>query len=207
MPDAVNAIAALKGRFPPATERATLDHPAVNVPAAEAPAALQFARDELGFDLLADLTAVDWAAGVSPRFTVVYHLYSTVRHDYLRLAVDCPSDEAPAVASATPLWAGANWHEREAYDMFGIAFSGHPDLRRILMWDGYPHFPLRKEFPLAGIETPLPDPEVAAETRAKVLPAPMVGGPFVASTGEINLSEEEPQGKDESWSERHVKPD
>jgi len=207
MPDAVTAIAALKGRFPPATDRATLDHPAANVPVADALAALRFARDELGFDMLTDLTAIDWAAGVSPRFTVVYHLYSTVRHDYLRLAVDCPSDEAPAVASATPLWAGANWHEREAYDMFGIAFSGHPDLRRILMWDGYPHFPLRKEFPLAGIETPLPDPEVAAETRAKVLPAPMVGGPFVASTGELNLSEEEPQGKDESWSERHVKPD
>jgi hypothetical protein len=61
--------------------------------------------------------------------------------------------DAPSVVS---LWPGANWHERECYDMFGIKFEGHPDLRRILMWDGYPYHPLRKEFPLAGIETELP---------------------------------------------------
>ena len=207
MPAAIDAAAALKGKFPHASDRATLDHPAVNVPADDALAALQYGRDDLGFDLLTDVTAIDWAEGVSPRFTVVYHLFSTVRHDYLRLAVNCPDDAAPAVPSVTGLWAGANWHERETYDMFGITFTGHPDLRRILMWDGYPHFPLRKEFPLAGIETPLPDPEVAAETKTKVLPAPMMGGPFVASSGEINLSEEEPRGKDESWNERHVKPE
>ena len=80
-------------------------------------------------------------------------------------------------------------------------------VRRILMWDGYPYFPLRKEFPLAGIETPLPDAEVTAETGAKVLPAPMMGGPFVAAAGEINLTEAEPRAKDESWTERREKPE
>jgi NADH-quinone oxidoreductase subunit C len=207
MSTTIDAPAALKGKFPQVTDRPTLDHPAVNVPLADAGAALQFGRDELGYDLLSDVTAVDWADGVTPRFTVIYHLFSTVRHDYLRVAVNCPDDAAPAVPTVNGLWPAANWHEREVYDMFGITFTGHPDLRRILMWDGYPHFPLRKDFPLAGIEVPLPDAEVAAETKTKVLPAPMMGGPFVASSGEINLSEEEPRGKDESWNERHVKPE
>ena len=198
---------ALQARFPQAAARPSLDHPAFNVPAAEAPAVLRFLRDECGFDFLVDLTAIDWAAGVSPRFTVVYHLLSTVRHDYVRIATNCPNDAEPAVASMTSLWAGANWHERETYDMFGIKFEGHPDLRRILMWDGYPHFPLRKEFPLAGIDTPLPDTEIMAETGARVLPAPMMGGPFVAAPGEINLTDAEPRAKDESWTERRGKPD
>jgi len=207
MPATLDVTAALREKFPQATLRASLDHPALNVPAADTLAALRFLRDGCGFDFLVDLTAIDWAAGVSPRFTVVYHLLSTVRHDYVRIATDCPSDAEPAVASVTSLWAGANWHERETYDMFGIKFEGHPDLRRILMWEGYPYFPLRKEFPLAGIDTPLPDTEVMAETGARVLPAPMMGGPFVAASGEINLTEAEPRAKDESWTERRGKPD
>ena len=197
----------LKAQFPEVTERPSLDHPAVNVPAAGVPALLRHLRDAAGFDFLADVTAVDWSQGVSPRFTVVYHLYSTERHDYLRVAADCPDDAAPAVPTITDLWAGANWHEREAYDMFGIGFAGHPDLRRILMWEGYPYFPLRKEFPLAGIDAELPDPDVVAETGAKARPAPMAGGPFVASSGEVNRGEAEPRAKDESWNERRPKPE
>jgi len=108
--------------------------------------------------------------------------------------------------SATRLWAGANWHEREAYDMFGITFTGHPDLRRILMWDGYPYFPLRKEFPLAGLDTALPDLAVAAETGATVKPAPYMGGPFVAATGGT-MDAAEPRAKDQSWTEGREKPD
>jgi len=107
--------------------------------------------------------------------------------------------------SATGLWPGANWHEREAYDMFGIGFEGHPDLRRILMWDGYPYFPLRKDFPLAGLETALPDSAVAEETGAKVMPAPYMGGPFVAAAGRP-MDEAEPRAKDQSWSEQQEKP-
>jgi NADH-quinone oxidoreductase subunit C len=203
----VDVTTALREKFPQATARASLDHEAVNVAAADLPAVLQTLRDEFAYDLLTDLTAIDWAEGTTPRFTVVYHLFSTTRHDYLRVAADCPNDLEPAVPSVTGLWAGANWHERECFDMFGIKFDGHPDLRRILMWEGYPYHPLRKEFPLAGIETPLPDVEVAAETGAKVIAAPMMGGPFVASSGEMNLTEAEPRAKDESWSERNKKPE
>jgi NADH-quinone oxidoreductase subunit C len=198
---------ALKGKFPQATDRASSDHPAFNVPLADVPAVLQYLRDEAACDLLMDLTAIDGGEGTSPRFTVVYHVFSTTRATYVRIAAPCAGDTEPSAPSVVSLWPGANWHERECYDMFGITFTGHPDLRRILMWDGYPYFPLRKEFPLAGIETPLPDAEVAAETGTKVLPAPMAGGPFVAASGEINLTEAEPRAKDESWADRRPRPD
>jgi NADH-quinone oxidoreductase subunit C len=207
MPAPAESAATLKEKFPQASDRPSLDHPAVNVPADQVVAALKYLRDECSFDLLTDLTAIDWAEGASPRFTVVYHLYSTSKPAYIRVAANCPDDAEPKMASAVSLWPGANWHERECYDMFGIKFEGHPDLRRILMWDEYPYHPLRKEFPLAGIETPLPDVDVAAETGAKVIAAPMMGGPFVAAPGEINLTEAEPRAKDESWSERVEKPE
>ena len=207
MSASVDAITSLKGKFPSVTDRLSSDCPAVNVPTGELIAALKSLRDEQAFDLLSDVTAIDWAEGASPRFTAVYHLYSTTSHAAIRVATSCSGDDsAPKVPSVVPLWPGANWHEREAYDMFGITFEGHPDLRRILMWDGYPYHPLRKEFPLAGIETVLPDSEVAQETKAKVIPAPMMGGPFVASVGEMNLTDAEPRAKDESWSERSAKP-
>ena len=201
----VDTLTALKAAFPQVTERTSLDHPALNVPPADVLSVLRHLRDQDGYDMLVDVTAIDWAEGVSPRFTVVYHLLSTTQHRYIRVASDCVNDAEPAIPSVTGLWAGANWHERETYDMFGITFTGHPDLRRILMWDGYPYFPLRKEFPLAGLETTLPDPEVVAETGAKAIAAPMMGGPFVASPGEINLTEAEPRAKDESWSEARDK--
>jgi NADH-quinone oxidoreductase subunit C len=204
---AADVTTALKEKFPQAAARASLDWPAFNVPATEALAVLKYLREEFAFDLLTDVTAIDWSAGKSPRFTVVWHVFSTTQHMYVRLAADCADDAAPTMPSATGLWPGANWHERETYDMFGIIFEGHPDLRRILMWEGYPYFPLRKEFPLSGIETDLPDVEIAAETKAKLIPAPMMGGPFVASTGEMGLGDAEPKAKDESWNERREKPE
>jgi len=208
MPATATLTATLQEKFPQLTPRDSLDHEAVNVPPADVRAVLQTLRDAHGFDLLTDVTAIDWAEGAAPRFTVVYHLFSTATFNYLRVATPCTGeDDAPVAPSVTSLWPAANWHEREAYDMFGITFEGHPDLRRILMWEGYPYHPLRKEFPLAGIETELPDPEVAAETKAKVKPAPMAGGPFVASSGEMNLAEAEPRAKDESWNERKEKPE
>jgi NADH-quinone oxidoreductase subunit C len=204
-----DATTALKEKFPQTTDRPTSDHPAVNVPLGELVAVLKFLRDEQGFDLLMDVTAIDWAEGATPRFTVVYHLLSTTKAGtYIRVAAACAGSEAEPVApSVVSLWPGANWHERECFDMFGIKFEGHPDLRRILMWDGYPYYPLRKEFPLAGIETDLPMADIAAETGTRVLAAPMAGGPFVASPGEINLTEAEPRAKDESWSDRRARPD
>lgn len=108
--------------------------------------AAAYLRDELGFDFLMDLTAADYLPR-EPRFELVCHFYSS-RHNY-RLRLKCPVTAAdPEVDSLTGLWAGANWFEREAYDMFGLKFSGHPDLRRILMYDGFEGHPLRKDYPL-----------------------------------------------------------
>jgi NADH-quinone oxidoreductase subunit C len=201
----VDVTAALQAKFPSVTPRPSGDHVAVNVAATDAVAALKYLRDEFAYDMLLDVTAVDWAENASPRFTVVWHLLSTSGHTYLRVAADCANDAEPAMATVTGLWPAADWHERETFDLMGITFTDHPDLRRILMWDGYPYHPLRKDFPLAGIETALPDIEVAEETGAAVLPAPMMGGPFVASSGEMNLTEAEPRAKDESWNERSAK--
>jgi NADH-quinone oxidoreductase subunit C len=206
MPAAIDAIAALKGGFAGVTDRPSLDHPALNVPPSGVVGILKALKEGHGFDMLVDVTAVDWGVDAAPRFSVVYHVFSTASHEYVRIVADCADGAAPQVPSVTSLWPGADWHEREVFDMFGITFAGHPDLRRILMWDGYPHFPLRKDFPLAGIETELPDAQVVAETKTGAIAAPMMGGPFVASPGEINLTEAEPRAKDESWTERRPKP-
>lgn len=202
-----DAATALKEKFPQATDRPSSDHPAFNVPMGDVPAVLKYLRDQEAFDLLMDVTAIDNGETTSPRFTVVYHVLSTTRPGtYVRVAADCASNSEPTAPSVVGLWPGANWHERECFDFFGIKFEGHPDLRRILMWDGYPYHPLRKDFPLAGIETELPVEDIAQETGTKVVAAPMAGGPFVASPGEINLTEAEPRAKDESWSDRRPQP-
>ena len=206
MPTDVEIATAVSSQFPSAAPRASLDCPAFTVPAGEAVAVLQWLRDAQGYDFLMDVTGIDWSAEKSPRFTVVWHLYSSTKHAYVRLAADCASDSDPAMPSATGLWAGADWHERETFDMLGIKFTGHPDLRRILMWDGYPYFPLRKEFPLAGLPTELNDAEIAAEVKEGVISAPMAGGPFVATPGEP-MSEAEPRAKDEAWNEQKEKPE
>lgn len=197
---AATDFAQLQQRFDFLTERDSADHLAVNCPADQLHGFAEALRDEFGYDLLLDVTAVDWDADC-PRFTGIYHLFSTGRHEYLRIAADCPDDFEPALPSLSGIYPAANWHERETYDLMGIRYEGHPDLSRILMWDDYPYHPLRKEFPLAGIETPLPADDVAAQTNAKVLPAPMMGGPFVAPA-EGPMSQAEPLAKDESWTEK-----
>jgi NADH-quinone oxidoreductase subunit C len=200
----VDLPTAVSQKFPSATPRTSLDCSAFNIPPGDAIAALGFFRDEQGYDFLMDVTAIDWTEEASPRFTVVWHLYSSTKHHYLRLAADCASNTDPAMPTATGLWAGADWHEREAFDMFGIQFTGHPDLRRILMWDGYPYHPLRKEFPLAGLPADFHDPAITAETKTGLISAPMMGGPFVAGSGEP-MSAAEPRAKDEAWSEQREK--
>jgi len=113
-----------------------------------------FARRQLGFDYLVDISSVD-NYGEDPRWTVVYHLRRMANGQELRLKTDV-SEEKSELPSVLPVWRTANWHEREIYDMMGIRFRGHPDLRRILMWEGYPYHPLRKDFPLAGKPSDLP---------------------------------------------------
>ncbi len=142
-----------------------------------------FAKQELGCDFLKDITSVD-NYGQDPRWTVVYHLYGIDHHGHLRLKTDV-SEEKSELPTVTGIWAGADWHEREIYDMMGIRFRGHPDLRRILMWEGYPYFPLRKDFPLAGKPSEVPD-----VAFSKV--APLEGGPFVTMPGGQDATAREP---------------
>jgi len=165
---------------------------------------LQSLRDQEGFDILIDLTAVDHGEDCESRFSTVIHLYSLVHRGYIRVHSVCSDNDNPIMPSCAEIYPAANWHEREAYDMFGIKFTDHPNLKRILMWDDYPYFPLRKEFPLAGIDTPLPAADVAEVTDASVEPAPMMGGPFV-SGGSGPMSDSEPRAKDESWTEEMEK--
>lgn len=102
----------------------------------------------LGYGFLNDVTCTDQPEE-EPRFRVVWVLTSHARRDRVLVRAGCP-EEDPVVPSATPLWATANWLEREAFDMFGVRFAGHPDLRRILMPEDFDAFPLRKEFPMEG---------------------------------------------------------
>jgi NADH-quinone oxidoreductase subunit C len=111
---------------------------------------------DLAFDMLIDLTAVD-RYRPEARFEVVYHLYSLKNRRYLSLKVQTDEDH-PEVPSVTGVWPAANWHERETFDMFGIKFSGHPDLRRLYMPEEFEYYPLRKDFPLMGVPDSLPLP-------------------------------------------------
>ncbi|HQU08675.1 MAG: NADH-quinone oxidoreductase subunit C [Verrucomicrobia bacterium 21-51-4] len=192
-------------QFPSAHSRPTVYETAWDVPAKDILAFLKALRDEGGFDMLVDLTAIDWGMDCSPRFSVVYHLLSTKAAEYVRVVVACENDLEPTMPSAVSLFDAADWHEREAYDMFGVRFEGHPNLTRILMWEGYPGHPLRKDFPLAGVETPFPAADTHASTGKSVEPAPMMGGPFVAPL-KAHMSTREPRALDQSWTEKHPKP-
>lgn len=142
------------------------------------------AKSVLGFDLLLDLSSID-NYGEDPRWTVVYELSGIGHGCHLRLKTHV-GEERSQLPTVSGVWRTADWHEREAYDMMGIVFSGHPDLRRILMWEGYPYFPLRKDFPLAGKPTVLPD-------TAFTQPAPLEGGPFVTLPGGKDSAAREPR--------------
>ena len=108
------------------------------------------AAHEAGFEVLADVTAVDWFRHRQPRFDLVINLLSMEHRRRLRVLVGVP-EEDPVVASLVPVWPGANFGEREVYDMFGITFDGHPDLTRILMPDDWDGFPLRKDFEVGSV--------------------------------------------------------
>ena len=146
----------------------------------------KFCRDDLSFDYLLDITSID-NFGEEPRFEIVYHLYSMLHALHLRLKLKV-SEEIGAVDTVSDIWPTANWHEREIYDMMGIKFNGHPDLRRILMWDGYPFFPLRKDFPLAGLPSEMPE---VAFTKV----TPLEGGPFVTVPSTAGSKDREPRAR------------
>jgi NADH-quinone oxidoreductase subunit C len=146
----------------------------------------KFCKDELSFDYLIDISSVD-NFGEEPRFEIVYELYSMTLAIHLRLKLRVSEDQCE-VATVSDIWPTANWHEREIFDMMGIRFADHPDLRRILMWDGYPYFPLRKEFPLEGLPSVMPDVAFSES-------APLEGGPFVTSPSTATAKDREPRAR------------
>ncbi|NLT71129.1 MAG: NADH-quinone oxidoreductase subunit C [Verrucomicrobiaceae bacterium] len=160
----------------------------VIVEQAKAGEILRYCHDELGFDYLIDVSSVDHF-GVEPRWELVYELYALgngARH-HLRIKYKLPEDRK--AESVSEVWPTAAWHEREIYDMMGIEFTGLADHRRILMWEGYPYFPLRKDFPLAGRPSEMPD--VAFSDRA-----PLAGGPFVTSPTTASTVHREPRSRE-----------
>jgi NADH/F420H2 dehydrogenase subunit C len=120
--------------------------PAISVKADDLFKVASHLKEKEGYDYLSAVTGVDYP----DRFEVVYHLYSMKEEKGPLILKVATSKEKPEVPSVTPIWPGANFQEREVYDLMGIRFSGHPDLKRILLWEGYEGHPLRKDFPIQG---------------------------------------------------------
>jgi NADH-quinone oxidoreductase subunit C len=118
--------------------------------------AIKILYDKFNFKMLIDITAVDWLNKKPKRFEVVYHLRNI--DENIRIRIKVPTDENEEVDSITSIYKGANWLEREVYDMFGIKFKNHPNIERILLWDNFPGHPLRKDF-FIRTEVPLPENE------------------------------------------------
>jgi NADH-quinone oxidoreductase subunit C len=142
-------------------------------------------RKDLGYEMILDISSLDHF-GEDPRFEMVYEISSL--DDSRHLRIKCAVAEDESVPTVTDLWAGADWHEREVWDMMGIPVSGHPNLKRILMWEGFPFFPLRKDFPLAGRPSEMPDVAFSGV-------APLEGGPFVTCAGGEDTVRREPRAR------------
>jgi len=127
-----------------------------------------FLRDDpaLRFDFLADVTAVDYLGSV-PRFELVYHLRSIAYGHRVRVKTRV-GEESPRIASVTSVWCGANWLERETYDMYGIVFEGHPDLRRIYLYEEFQGYPLRKDYPKEKRQPLVTQRDVAPEQAERL---------------------------------------
>jgi len=152
-----NILTALRAAFPEAVLETgeSFGDPVVRVRPEALPAAAAFLKAEpWSYAMLLDLTCVDHP-GRTERFEIVYHFLSLTANRRLRLKADLPA-EAPEIGSLTALWRNADWLEREVFDMFGVRFAGHPDLRRLLMYDGFEGHPLRKDFPLRNRQPLLP---------------------------------------------------
>lgn len=151
MPVRTEIVSALCSQFGGATQPAFREQTRVAIPAPKLFAAMQFLRDRCGFDNLVDVTCVDYLKyrDATDRFGLVYLLANTASNERLTVRVYLNEPDL-IVSSVVPLWEGANWLEREVYDMFGIRFDGHPDLRRILLPEEFTAYPLRKDYPLQG---------------------------------------------------------
>jgi NADH-quinone oxidoreductase subunit C len=186
MSSTAESIAAIKAKFSVSKTVEFRGETTVYIDRSDIHDICKLAKTELGFDYLIDITSID-NFGVEPRYDIVYELYSMAAGQHLRLKLSVSEDELE-VPTVVPVWATANWHEREIYDMMGIKFTGHPDLRRIIMWEGYPFHPLRKDFPLAGKPSDMPDVAFSAA-------APLAGGPFVTLPSPDTTEEREPRSR------------
>jgi NADH-quinone oxidoreductase subunit C len=151
VPTTSQTLDALKGRFGELPTSEFRGDTRVVVGRERLAEVMAFLKESAQFDLLVDVTCVDYLnyRGATDRFGLAYLLANTITNE--RITVRCfINDPDPAVPSLVPLWNGANWLEREVYDMFGIVFDGHPDLRRILMPQEFTAYPLRKDYPLQG---------------------------------------------------------
>jgi NADH-quinone oxidoreductase subunit C len=180
-------VAALAGKFTILTQTEFRGETTLRVERGALKELARYAKEELGFDYLVDVSGVDHY-GAEPRFEVVYELYHFAQGLHLRLKIAVSEDDL-TVPTVSDLWATADWHEREAFDMYGIRFTGHPELTRILMWEGYPFYPLRKDFPLAGRPSAMPD---VAFSQA----APLAGGPFVTVPSTATTKDREPRSRE-----------
>lgn len=163
----------------------------LNVERSQAKDLFQILRHDtqLGFDFFVSVTCVDWMDQRPERFELVYHLMSSSQHYRLRVKVSLP-EEKPEIASMVDLWPGADYMERECWDMYGITFKGHPDLRRILMYDEFVGHPLRKDYPVQAKQPriPLRAPEVTNTARDMQRPALVQIGRRSANVGESSSS-------------------
>lgn len=173
-------------RFPKISQKAFRGDVTLTIPAEILTDAMRYAKEACGFDMLVCVSSVD-NLGQEPRFEVNYTI--TQAETGANMLVRCPvSESEPAVPSMVPVWRSANWLEREQYDLMGIEFTGHPDLRRIMMWEGYPYHPLRKEFPVQGKEF---EQEGFVFTQV----APTAGAPFITQPGTGTAAEREPRSR------------
>ena len=176
----------LHGRFPEVRQQEFRGDTMLTVAAETLPGVMRYLKDACGFDMLLCVSAVDHL-GEDPRYEVHYTITQAETGVNLLVRVPAPG-ENPSVPSLTPIWRSANWLEREQFDLMGVNFEGHPDLRRIMMWEGYPYHPLRKDFPVAGVETET----VGVAFTEK---APADGAPFVTTPGGRTAAEREPRSR------------
>ncbi len=176
----------LHGRFPEVRQQEFRGDTMLTVAAETLPEVMRYLKEACGFDMLLCVSAVDHL-GEDPRYEVHYTITQAETGVNLLVRVPAPG-ENPSVPSLTPIWRSANWLEREQFDLMGVNFEGHPDLRRIMMWEGYPYHPLRKDFPVAGVETET----VGVAFTEK---APADGAPFVTTPGGRTAAEREPRSR------------
>jgi NADH-quinone oxidoreductase subunit C len=198
---AASTVTTIQEKFPQAVVETTdfRDEQTIVVHPEHLVAVCNYLKKNLQYTLLETITAVDWWLERVPRYDVVYQLLSIPNQCYVRLKVRVGQrrEDHPAVPTVTGVWPAANWYEREVYDLFGITFTGHPDLRRILMPHDWTTHPLRKDYPLTGFDLPEPhwggqvpydtDPGVGSQTlrtpegrelnesRSKINPNPEPG--------------------------------